>query len=185
VVAGDALAHSRMWVNTEVPDDSEPAGPLATLSLDAVGGASPLIVAIDDAVDAQRELEQELRSEFGTNNTDFRALLLVFRLRRRGRPVRPGDLTRGLGISSGATSQIIGRLTAASLLERTPDPTDARAGALTLSADATDRLAAATASVRADLDAIVAALDPAEEARLIELLERVRDVFMLSRRGAH
>jgi DNA-binding MarR family transcriptional regulator len=173
-----------MWVDVEVPDDSAPAAPLVALSLDAAGGASPLIVAVDDAVDAQRELEQALRVEFGTNNTDFRALLLVFRLRRRGRPVRPGDLTRGLGISSGATSQIIGRLTAASLLERAPDPTDARAGALTLSADAAQRLAASTEAVRADLDAIVGTLDAAEEARLIDLLEQVRDVFSRGGRTA-
>jgi DNA-binding MarR family transcriptional regulator len=172
-----------MWVNTTVPEEPEPAGPLAALSLGEAGGASPLIVAIDDAVDAQRSLEQDLRHAFGTNNTDFRALLLVFRLRRRGRAVRPGDVTRGLGISSGATSQVIGRLIAAGLLERTADPTDARAGALTLSADAADRLAAATGALRTDLDAIVASLDNAEEARLVGLLEQVRDVFSAHRRS--
>ena len=165
-----------------VPDDPEPAGPLAGLTVGADGEASPLIVAIDDAVDAQRDLQQELRAEFGTNNTDFRALLLVFRLRRRGRAVRPGDLTRGLGISSGATSQIIGRLTTAGLLERASDPTDARAGVLTLSADASARLASATESVRTDLDAIIASLGGSEETRIIGLLEQVRDVFTTHRR---
>ena len=172
-----------MWVNTDVSEDPEPSGSLAGSSLDATGRVSPLIVAIDDAVDAQRQLEQELRTGFGTNNTDFRALLLVFRLRRRGRAVRPGDLTRGLGISSGATSQIIGRLTTAGLMERAPDPTDARAGALTLSAGASDRLAAATRSVRSDLDAIVGSMGEAEEARLIALLEQVRIVFVSHRQA--
>lgn len=164
-----------------MPTPDESAKPMAVLTIDGAGEVSPLIAAIDDAVDAQRELEHRLRGEFGTNNTDFRALLLVFRLRRRGHPAHPSDLTRGLGISSGTASQVIARLGQAQLLERAPDPADARAGLLTLTDAAAQRLASSTEAVRNDLDRILASVDDPEEARLIDLLEQVRDVLIQHR----
>lgn len=157
--------------------DHEPAASLPALSIDDSGTVSDLIVAIDEAVEAQRDLEQQLRCDFGVNNTDFRALLLIFRLRRRGLPARPGDLSRGLGISSGAATQVAGRLTGAGLLQRSPDPHDGRTDQLDLSPDAAARLAAATRAVRGDLDRIIATLRPDEEQRIIGLLHEVRDAF--------
>ncbi len=149
--------------------------------LDAADGsgllARPLLAVIEEALEAQHDLELQLRSRFSLNPTDFRALLLVRRRRRRGLAVHPKDLTRAFGVSSGATAQIIGRLTAAELLVRADDPDDARAGLLELSATATDRLNAATAELQHDLDGVISALEPDEERRLVALLDQVRDVF--------
>lgn len=158
-------------------DQDVPAGPSPELTVDDRGSVSPLIAAIDETVDAQRDLELQLRSEFKVNNTDFRALLLIFRRRRRGESAYAMDLTRGLGVSSGAASQIVNRLREAGLLDRTRDPVDARAGSLDLSEMASRRLATSTDALRQDLDRIIGSLDATEEERIIDLLAQVRTVF--------
>lgn len=141
------------------------------------GSEHPLILAIDEAVDAQRELEQQLRTQFEVNNTDFRALMLVLRLQRRGQPAPINALIRSLGLTSGAASQVVGRLVTAGLLERAADPSDARAGRLLLTERARQLLSTATEGVRRDLDSLLDTIAPAQERQIIELVDRVGTIF--------
>ena len=55
-------------------------------------------------------------------------------LRASGEPyrLRPSDLSRRLLLSSGGTSNLLRRLTASELVEREPDPADARSSRVAL-----------------------------------------------------
>ncbi len=139
--------------------------------------ARPLVTVVDELLDAQHRVEQRLRVVLGINNTDFRAFLVVLRMQRRHVPVHPGDLTRAMGVSSGATSGIIARLAEAGLVDRQVDPGDARSGLLRLTPAAADRLAAETEDLRRGLDDVLAEIGTDETAHLVALLDRVRDVF--------
>ena len=69
-------------------------------------------------------------------------------LRSAGRPyrLRPSTLTQRLALTSGGTSNVLRRLEAGGLIERDPDPSDARSSWVRLSAAGVTR---AEAAVRA------------------------------------
>lgn len=143
----------------------------------ASGSAHALVVAVDAVEDAEKALDQRVRGELGVNNTDFGVLQFLDRVQRRGGSARVGDIAARFGVSSGSATEIVHRLTAAGLVHRVSHPSDARVRRLELTETAAERLGRIIGGVRAELDALLDTIDSAEEARLLELLGQVRDIF--------
>ena len=73
---------------------------------------------------------------------------------RDGAPVRAADLAARLRLHKSTLSRGLARLESFGLIERQPDPKDARARLVALSADGTARMTQATAERRARLSAV-------------------------------
>lgn len=71
-------------------------------------------------------------ARFGLTKAEYEILSV---LRAAGAPyrLRPSELSQRLLLSSGGTSNVLRRLTGAGLVERDPDPTDARSNGVRLS----------------------------------------------------
>lgn len=143
----------------------------------ASGAAHALVEAVDAVEDAEKALDQHVRVVLGVNNTDFAVLQYLDRVQRRGGSSRVGDIAARFGVSSGSATEIVHRLTGAGLVHRVPHPSDARVRRLALTEEASNRLEGIVGAVRADLDALLDTIPAGEEARLIELLGQVRDIF--------
>jgi DNA-binding MarR family transcriptional regulator len=143
----------------------------------ASGSAHALVVAVDAVEDAEKALDQRVRFELGVNNTDFTVLQFLDRVQRRGGSTRVGDIAARFGVSSGSATEIVHRLTNAGLVHRVPHPSDARVRRLALTDVASRRLEEIVGAVRADLDALLDTIPNDEEARLLDLLSQVRDIF--------
>jgi DNA-binding MarR family transcriptional regulator len=143
----------------------------------ASDSARALVSAVDAVEDAGKALDQRVRGALGVNNTDLAVLQYLDRVHRRGGSARVGDIAARFGVSSGSATEIVHRLTNAGLVHRVAHPTDARVRRLELTDEAADRLEQVVGAVRADLDALLETIPPTEEARLIELLDQVRDIF--------
>lgn len=96
-------------------------------------------------------------AKFGLTKAEYEILAV---LRASGDPyrLRPSDLSRRLLLSSGGTSNLLRRLTASGLVEREPDPSDARSSWVALSdagiKAAEDAVRAATAAQAALLRSV-------------------------------
>lgn len=143
----------------------------------ASGSAHAIVSAVDAVEDSVRALDQRVRVVLGVNNTDFAVLQYLDRVQRRGGSTRVGDIAQRFGVSSGSATEIVHRLTTAGLVHRVRHSSDARVRELQVTDEAAVRLHDMIGAVRADLDSLVDALDPGEEARLLELLNQVRDIF--------
>ena len=139
--------------------------------------AKALVAAVDEVDDAERAFDQQVRSAFGVNNTDFSVLHFVDREQRRGGTVRVGDIAVRFGVSSGSATEIVHRLTESGLVHRVPHPTDARVRRLELTEDASTRFAELLGPVRTELDALLATIPDADQMRMVQLLALVRDIF--------
>lgn len=143
----------------------------------ASGAAHALVSAVDAVEDAEKALDQHVRVVLGVNNTDFAVLQYLDRVQRRGGSARVGDIGARFGVSSGSATEIVHRLTNAGLVHRVPHPSDARVRRLELTDSAAQRLEDIVGGVRADLDALLDTIPEGEEARLLDLLGQVRDIF--------
>jgi DNA-binding MarR family transcriptional regulator len=97
--------------------------------------------------------EQAMKAELAGLGLTYAEFDVLAALRRTTGPLRPSELTRALFLTSGGTSNVLQRLTAAGYVDREPDDTDARGRRvrLTPSGEAiTDK--AMTASVRVHED---------------------------------
>ena len=141
------------------------------------GSAHALVAAVDAVEDAEKALDQRVRVVLGVNNTDFAVLQYLDREQRRGSDVRVGDIAARFGVSSGSATEIVHRLTGAGLVHRVPHPSDARVRRIALTDSATERLEAIVGGVRGDLETLLDSIQPGEEARMIELLDQVREIF--------
>lgn len=143
----------------------------------ASGSAHAIVSAVDAVEDSVRALDQRVRVVLGVNNTDFAVLQYLDRVQRRGGNARVGDIAQRFGVSSGSATEIVHRLTTAGLVHRVRHSSDARVRELQVTDEAVVRLHDMIGAVRADLDALLDTLEPGEEARLLELLNQVRDIF--------
>lgn len=159
-------------------DSTDEAEPRLVNDMSGISEAvRALVVAIEEVDDAERELDQRVRIEFGVNSTDLAALQYVDRLTRRARPARASDIARRFEMSSGSATEVVNRLERAQLLSRVRDPDDGRNRILRLTEAAAGRLNELVGDVRSNLNDLLLGISDEEEARLIELLNSVRDIF--------
>ncbi|BEL03630.1 hypothetical protein Q0Z83_018210 [Actinoplanes sichuanensis] len=98
-------------------------------------------------------------------------------LRSAGEPyrLRPSVLTQRLALTSGGTSNVLRRLTAAGLIERDPDPSDARSSWVRLSADGAVKAEEAVRAASAAQTALLRDVPPEVTATAITAL---RDILI-------
>lgn len=100
--------------------------------------------------------------------------LVVMALYRQARhnwpPLRQAEIAVRLGMDANTTSQVVRGLEARGLLKRSPNPDDARARALTLTADGLERAVTASAAVRAMNDRYFAVIPPERRELLGDIL---------------
>ena len=101
-----------------------------------------------------------------------------------GQLTRVRDLVPRLGVSSGTATTMTQRLERAGLLHREPDGTDKRGRVLRVAERAEDLARGLLGPVRAQLEELLASINSDEQARLIELLDAVRDILQPSTGGA-
>ncbi|GAA2858862.1 MarR family transcriptional regulator [Streptosporangium fragile] len=137
----------------------------ATVQLEIIKRASRFKALVE-------EVTQSVLGEYGLTYAEFDVLAT---LRRAGAPYRlkPSRLAERSSLTTGGTSNILQRLTAAGLVEREPDPADGRSSWVRLTdlgARRAEELAMATTEAHRDLLAGV----PDETARtLADLLREV------------
>ena len=121
-----------------------------------------------------RRLRREMRAHGTTGLTVAQLRALIYLRREPGAGL--SALADHLGMSLPATSTLTQRLVTAGLIDRSDDPAERRRIRLELTPTGADHLAQAQAAVRGWLATELAALTPAEQARLaggLELLDRI------------
>lgn len=96
----------------------------------------------------------------------------------RDRRLTITELARALGLDRSSVSGLVDRTEARGLVQREPNPDDARSIHVTLSPEGAEAFLVGTAETARLLSALTDALDPAETRRLTGLLDR-----MLEHRG--
>lgn len=124
--------------------------------------ATDLMAAFDAVVRANASLVGQLSARAGVHESGLRALVLISDTGYS----TPTEVAGFLGLTSGAVTNMVDRLSTAGLLERTPNPSDRRGSLLRLSsageavvADYRERYAAMLRAVdsghRGDLHAVL------------------------------
>ncbi len=112
--------------------------------------------------------EQAMKAELAGLGLTYAEFDVLAALRRAGGRLRPSELTRSLYLTSGGTSNVLQRLSAAGYVTREPDESDARGKQVSLTEDGnrvTEKAMAASVEVHESVlaavpaDAIKAAAD--------------------------
>lgn len=122
--------------------------------------------------------EQAMKAELADLGLTYAEFDVLAALRRAGGRLRPSELTRSLYLTSGGTSNVLQRLSAAGYVTREPDESDARGKQVRLTEDGehiTDKAMAASEEVHESVLAAVPeeAITAAAEA-LRPILSRTR-----------
>ncbi|WP_155057459.1 MarR family winged helix-turn-helix transcriptional regulator [Streptomyces blattellae] len=88
-------------------------------------------------------------------------------------PVAQADLGRTVGLDPKEVVGILNDLQSASLIVRTPDPTDRRKNAVSLTQEGARLLTRCETVARTANDALLSPLSPAERAQFMDLLTRI------------
>nr|WP_326185529.1 MarR family transcriptional regulator [uncultured Oscillibacter sp.] len=101
----------------------------------------------------------------------------VLILPRKSGPTTQRELTARMGVRPGSASEVIGKLEAAGLVARSPSAADRRTAGIRLTAAGEDAAADAQAQRDVRHRQMFACLSPAENAALLELLERINGAW--------
>lgn len=126
-----------------------------------------------------RHLDLARRQAFETHDLEPWEFDVLAALRREGPPyaLSPGRLLQVTLVTSGTMTNRIDRLEAKGLVERVPDPTDGRSVQVVLSHAGRGRVDDALTDLLAHERAILAALSPAEQDQLADLLRSLTVPF--------
>ncbi len=101
--------------------------------------------------------------------------MAVLHIGRSGQ-LRPGDLARRLGLTSGGVTALVQRLERAGHVRRHAHPGDRRSTLLSLAPGTVERASAAFAPLVADLDTVVDGMPVSERDAVVRFLERTADI---------
>lgn len=130
--------------------------------------ADEVVRAVSGLVRTVRSYAQVHHEQLGPTGLSVAALA-----RLSAAPARSGDLARALGVSPSAVSRAVATLERLGYVRRTPDPVDARAHVVTLSADGRTFLAA---QHREHARRVATALDGWDDARARCLLDGLAEL---------
>jgi DNA-binding MarR family transcriptional regulator len=148
--------------------NENPATRTAALSLGALAGVVGFHLARARVVTSDM-YERSVGKPFGLRKVEFSLLMLL----RANTAIPPKRLARALAVTAPALTLLLDRLQQRGLLRREPNPRDGRSQNVVLT-DAGCRLASEAAAAAAPMeDDLRARLTRAEQAMLIELLEKL------------
>jgi len=123
---------------------------------------------------AMGDAEAALAARMAIGPTDLAAMThLTF----AGRPIGPRELAGRLGITPGATTELVDRLERAGHLERRRDTVDRRRVQLHASTETLGQVAGELAPLLGALDAVATDLDERDRAVVLGYLTRVRQAY--------
>jgi len=122
---------------------------------------------------AEALYQSRLRDRLRLGANELGAMQLISRLVTLGCDARAIDISRSLGLTSGATSVILGHLIARGYLTRTANPRDGRGKLLHLTDEATAMVSHSLDDSRSDLSLLVSGLSVRESKRMVVLLTAV------------
>lgn len=123
--------------------------------------------------DGFTELNQHLADWMGLPTSDANALGHITWSAEAGRPLSPAQLSRRIGMTSGATSVLLGRLEAAGHITRERSRTDLRRVSLHPTDAARERTGAFIAFAGTEIGAALRAAGPDELRHVLAFLERM------------
>ena len=123
-----------------------------------------------------RELEARLERVYRDHGLEPGWHDILATLRRHGAPfrLRPTDLTHASMLTSSGTTKRLDKLEKVGLITRQPDPTDRRGTLIALTDKGREAIDATTADHFANERRLLAALTPAEQRQLEDLLRKLR-----------
>ncbi|SDV02493.1 DNA-binding transcriptional regulator, MarR family [Microlunatus sagamiharensis] len=123
---------------------------------------------------AMGDAESALAARMAVGPTDLAAMTHLTFARE---PIGPRELSGRLGITPGATTELVDRLERAGHLERRRDTVDRRRVQLHASTETLGQVAGELAPLLGALDAVAADLDEHDRAVVLGYLTRVRDAY--------
>ena len=123
---------------------------------------------------AMRDAETALAARLGIGPTDLAAMTHLTFARE---PIGPRDLSARLGITPGATTELVDRLERAGHLERRRDTVDRRRVQLHPSSDTLAQVSAELAPLLRAADEVAAGLDESERAAVLRYLSGVLEAY--------
>lgn len=126
---------------------------------------------------AEVSMRERKRRSMRMNATDMEAVRFLLRAGEQGRPVRPGDLTAHLGITSASTTAVVKRLVASGHAERRPDPADGRGALLVATVRSDDEVRSELTDVHARMIAAADRLSPQTVAEMSAFLTEMITVM--------
>lgn len=85
-----------------------------------------LVDRVRDIAVASEQIGTTFASHQSLHSTDFRALTLIYQAENAGQPLSPTRLAEALGLTQGAVTYSVDRLTASGHVWRAADPADGR-----------------------------------------------------------
>jgi DNA-binding MarR family transcriptional regulator len=167
-------------IDPQQPAHPETSGPGGSLPAEAawVGERTPH--ALDERLRTVLSLGVEVRQAFarrlGLGDTDLSAMEHLMAATATG-PIGPVELSRRLGITSAAATQLLHRLSAAGHVERRPHPGDRRRQAVLPTGSGMAGIFRQLQPMVTALDAVATDLDDAERATVARYLDRVAAIL--------
>jgi len=122
---------------------------------------------------AEALYQSRLRDRLGLGANELGAMQVIARLTTLGLDARAMDVSRSLGVTSGATSVILSHLIVRGYLTRTANPKDGRGKLLHLTEEATTAVSHNLHDHQSDLSLLVSGLSTRESKRVVVLLTAV------------
>jgi DNA-binding MarR family transcriptional regulator len=151
---------------------------------DSDGGTSAPAVGSDDVLEALRswggafgEFGRRFGAQAGLHVTDSEALIQIINAEDRGAPLTQSELSRRIGLSSGATSSLLNRLEESGYVERRRERADRRVVTLRSTPAVHQRVAEFFAAVGEDLQASMAAYPPQILAQFVGMISELTAVM--------
>lgn len=123
------------------------------------------------------EFSRRFGAGAGMHVTDSDALIHVINAEDKGRPLTQSELSRRIGLSTGATSSLLNRLEDAGHIERRRDRADRRVVTLRSTPAVHDRVETFFADVGKDLADVIAAYPRETVAQFGEAIRAMTDVM--------
>ncbi|WP_223693901.1 MarR family winged helix-turn-helix transcriptional regulator [Leifsonia poae] len=126
---------------------------------------------------AQVAVMRTLAAEFPTKDISFNEYDVLFNLSRQpNRELRLRDLNKHVLLTQPSVSRLVDRLVARGLVDKCPEPTDARGTVIRLTDEGFELFRrVAVEHMRTITDRVGGRLDPDELERLVELCDKLRD----------
>jgi DNA-binding MarR family transcriptional regulator len=120
---------------------------------------------------AESAMRGRMRKDMHMGDTDFAALRWIIGEERAARPATSAGMSRALGITTAATTKVVGRLITDGYIRRSGHPSDRRAILLSTLPDAHDRLRHALGPLHRRMLELAESLEPAERDTVIGFLD--------------
>ena len=144
---------------------------------DRVNARSTAVSAWESLFRAQVAVMRTLTAEFPSKDISLNEYDVLFNLSRQpNRELRLRDLNKHVLLTQPSVSRLVGRLVERGLVDKCPEPTDARGAIIRLTDDGFELFRrVAVEHMRTITDRVGGALDSDELERLIELCDKLRD----------